>query len=326
MNVPGGGIVGGDYDNDGDLDYFYPAGELVGGTGTRNLLLRNDRGRLIDVTEDAGLTDIRISAMAIWLDFDRDGFLDLYVGHWTFLEGFDDLYNILYRNQGNGTFVDVTDQVGLPTEGEGSALGVLAQDVDDNGWPDIYLPTSGPVPPTLFLNAEGSFVHAPSQGFDLAVDNWGVAAGDIDNDGDLDLFQPAVSNTSAVAGEHSLPQRSALYLNLGDGAFLDATEGVGLTVMNGANVFFAHFLDFDNDGDLDLLPVAECHPYSRIRVSASSLNALSNPAFRVAMRGSISMGMDFSISGLVQPSIRTGVMQTTSCASIWWEPTATGTE
>ena len=190
--------------------------------------------------------------MAAWIDYDRDAFLDLYVGHWTFIEGFEDLYNILYRNQGDGTFVDVTAAAGFPTHGEGSTVGVLAQDFDGDGWTDIYLPTlQGP--PTLYLNDEGVFRRSLTSGIDNPSEGWGSAAGDLDNDGDLDLFQPGATNVGVLEGDR-LPERSALYLNLGDGQFIDATEGAGTLSLTTTSVFFARIFDFDNDGDLDLMP------------------------------------------------------------------------
>jgi len=124
-----GGPFYGDYDNDGDPDLFCPLSSSVppgtfGGQVeelyARNLLLRNDNGHIVDVTEEAGLTDEVPSTGGIWLDYNRDGKLDLYVTQWSppvlegvVVRGMESLNNILYRNNGDGTFADVTAEAGL---------------------------------------------------------------------------------------------------------------------------------------------------------------------------------------------------------------------
>ena len=254
-----GGPAAADYDNDGDLDLFYAVGDGIFGTPLQNLLLRNDRGTFVDVTTQAGLTAENISTQVIWLDYDRDGFVDLYVGNWTFLEGFEDQQNILYRNQGDGTFVDVTAEAGLdvqwhspdsPLSG-GTFFGFFAGDLNDDGWVDLYVVVAASAN-RLFYNDEGRFREATSDATRLVADSFGATAGDIDNDGDLDLFQASAFGTSGNAIREVLPERSTLFLNLGDEEFIDVTEGVGLQALNAANVFFGHFFDFDNDADIDL--------------------------------------------------------------------------
>jgi hypothetical protein len=124
-----GGPFYGDYDNDGDPDLFCPLSSSVppgtfGGQVeelyARNLLLRNDHGHFVEVTEEAGLTDEFPSTGGIWLDYNRDGELDLYVTQWSppvlegvVVRGMESLNNILYRNNGDGTFADVTAEAGL---------------------------------------------------------------------------------------------------------------------------------------------------------------------------------------------------------------------
>ena len=256
-----GGPVAGDYDNDGDYDLFYAVGDVNRGIPLKNLLLRNDRGLFVDVTTEAGLLEERISGSVIWLDYDRDGFLDLYVGNWTFLEGFADQQNVLYRNQGDGTFVDATAAAGLdlqlhdpdsPNAG-GTIQGSFAADLDDDGWVDLYVvvPFSAN---RLFFNDGGRFREAASGEIRLVADSFGATAGDFDNDGDLDLFQAAAFGSSSFATEDFLPERSTLFQNLGDEQFLDVTEGVGLRALNAARISFGHFFDFDNDADVDLFP------------------------------------------------------------------------
>lgn len=104
----GGGSIFGDHDNDGDLDIFVSVGAYMHADRARNILLRNDRGVFQDVAEDAGLTDVGESDNAIWLDYNRDGFLDLYVASFG-------IGNILYRNNGDGTLT--TTGIWVSSEG-----------------------------------------------------------------------------------------------------------------------------------------------------------------------------------------------------------------
>ena len=109
----GGGAIFGDYDNDGDQDLFVPFGSFWNFGPARNLLLRNDRGTFVDVALAAGLVEEFPTDNAIWLDYDRDGYLDLYTGNLSC--GSDDpaINNVLYRNGGDGTFANMTADVGL---------------------------------------------------------------------------------------------------------------------------------------------------------------------------------------------------------------------
>ena len=256
----GGGPAAGDYDNDGDLDLFYPAGVITPpGIPQRNRLLRNDRGHFVEVGLEAGFTDEWISPLALWFDYNRDGFLDIYVGNWTFLPGFEDHQNLLYHNNGDGTFRDVTATAGLdvawhgpdsPFSG-GTAFGFTAADFNDDGWPDLYVPVSES-PNRLFFNDEGVFREATTQETGVLGGSFGSVAGDIDNDGDLDLFAATTARLTAGAEESVLPERSTLFLNLGAGEFIDVTDNVGLQRFSAAAARFGEFIDFDNDMDVDL--------------------------------------------------------------------------
>ena len=221
--VPQGGILA-DYDNDGDEDLY-----LAVSNPDRNLLLRNDRGLFTQVTFDAEAAPL-ISADAIWLDYDRDGHLDLYTSRFfgNPLRG-----NRLFRNNGAGLFVDRTAASGLDSlfhpQGGGSIGGMAGGDFNNDG--------------------QGGFVDATTSEIadeGLALD---LAVGDIDNDGDLDIFQTATADDIEVD-----ESRNLMLLNLGDGQFLDVTEGVGLGVsILGSSAIGAVFADVDNDGDLDLI-------------------------------------------------------------------------
>ena len=255
----GGGAIFGDYDNDGDLDLFVPVGAWQSENRALNVLLRNDEGIFTDVTLEAGLEDRLPTDNAIWLDYDRDGHIDLYTGNpaiesgtgslkdW---EGDPTVRSKLHRNNGDGTFADVTEQVGLdmafhPKFG-GFSEGLVAGDFNDDGWPDLYVAV-GQAPNRLFLNdGHGRFEDATTSEIGDPGDAFGVAVGDIDNDGDLDIFQ-AAGGTTSISG-----QRSLMLMNLGKGIFIDVTDAVGLSQMmtNCANPVLA---DIDNDGDLDLV-------------------------------------------------------------------------
>ena len=259
-SLKGGGPIFGDYDNDGDLDLFLRLGHVL--ENSRDALFRNDRGRFVNVGPSVGLVDRYPTDNAIWFDYDRDGFLDLYTGHWSLEIAFapegvtadPPLRNRLRRNRGDGTFEDVTAAAGLDLplhpRDMGSAHGMIAGDFDDDGWSDLYVGVwNGPN--RLFRNAgDGSFTDATTAQIGEVGPAWGVAAGDIDNDGDLDIFQPSGGRRE---GDDETANRSLMLMNLGDAEFIDVTEGVGLDDLYGLEVTHAFLLDLDNDGDLDLL-------------------------------------------------------------------------
>ncbi|MFH2100363.1 MAG: CRTAC1 family protein [Pseudomonadota bacterium] len=255
----GGGPIWGDYDNDGDLDLFVPVGAFWGTRPDLNILLRNDRGVFQDVTLEAGLTDVLPTDNAIWLDYDRDGNIDIYTGNLSCGASADpEVRNRLYRNNGDGTFTDVTRETGLEvpmqtmetsTCGGGSNGGMVSGDLNDDGWPDLYIGVFQERN-RLFLNdGQGGFRDATTD--ELAQgkgDAYGTALGDIDNDGDLDIYQATGGGPSG----YYYGERPVLLMNTGDAVFMDVTEGVGLTGL-GLDLLGATLEDIDNDGDLDLV-------------------------------------------------------------------------
>ncbi|MFA6110961.1 MAG: CRTAC1 family protein, partial [Candidatus Latescibacterota bacterium] len=253
--LKGGGCIFGDYDNDGDLDAFIPVGAFKSKEAGRNLLLRNDRGRFVDVAVQAGLTDEVPTDNAVWFDYDRDGNLDLYVGNMACdpPECAQELRNALYRNHGDGTFTDRTAETGLLHSWtletgcmpNGSNGGLLAADFSDDGWPDLYVSMYGGANLLFLSQGDGRFVVSTSAAIGDRGRNWGAAVGDVDNDGDLDLVQ-----TSRAGGPGA---QSQLLVNQGGGVFVDGTYAAGLAALTAQDVLGCALGDIDNDGDLDLL-------------------------------------------------------------------------
>ncbi|MEW6755224.1 MAG: CRTAC1 family protein [Candidatus Latescibacterota bacterium] len=267
----GRGSCWGDYDNDGDLDVFVTSGTCgaaCGGGASPNHLLRNDLGRFTEVTLEAGLTDVLPTDDALWLDYDRDGFLDLYTGNLDVrlndegTEITDEgawVRNKLYRNRGDGSFADVTEQVGLDVQlhrlGGGSNGGMTAADLNDDGWPDLYMGVYGDRNRLFLSDGQGRFRDATTEEIGDEGAAFDVTVGDIDNDGDLDLFQ-------AAGGTIAQAFRSLLLVNLGGGQLVDATESAGLGgELSRTELQDARFGDLDNDGDLDLLTGWPHHLY-----------------------------------------------------------------
>jgi hypothetical protein len=257
----------GDFDGDGFSDL------IVTYWGV-NALYRNMGGKR---WEAKPLPDraTRYNTGCALLDYDRDGDLDIFVANYLEFDfattplpganpfcfyrglavncgprGLPFSRNRLYRNEGNMRFVEVSEESGISSPARNYCLGAVVTDVDDDGWPDIYV-ACDQTPSILYVNKrDGTFAdEAVLRGvaFDengKALSGMGVAASDYDNDGHIDLFRTNFSD-----------ERVTLYRNRGDGNFDETTIAAGL----GANTRFvgwgAAFLDFDNDGRKDLLQV-----------------------------------------------------------------------
>ena len=258
----GMGCAVGDIDNDSDLDLY------VTNFGA-NVLYRNEGdGTFVDVTGAAQVGDEGWGASAAFADIDRDGFVDLYVGNYHNFsyanhrvcaeggsglqlycgpEAFDGVSDVLYRNEGDGTFADITTAAGLGSA-EGKELGVVFGDVDLDGDPDLYLANDKTLN-FLYLNdgtghfADEALLAGVAYNEDGDVEaGMGVDMGDYDNDGDPDLF---VTNFQW--------ETNTLYKNLGDGTFVDETFLAGLGKGSIAYLSWGtRFFDVDNDGDRDL--------------------------------------------------------------------------
>jgi hypothetical protein len=262
-NGYGMGAATGDIDNDGWIDLY------VTNLGSNQLLRNNGNGTFTDVTARSGTDDPRWSTSATFFDYDRDGWLDLFVANYVnfsremkrgcFSAGsardycnpavYDPLPDKLFRNNRDGTFTDVTARSGL-ARASGRGLGVLATDANGDGWTDLYVANDGDAN-QLWINERGSGVFKDEALLaGVAVNrmgqpqgSMGVDAGDFDRDGDDDLFVTNLDN-----------EGNTLYLNLGDGLYEDRTAEFGLFKL-GFTGFGTRFIDYDNDGWLDLLVV-----------------------------------------------------------------------
>jgi tetratricopeptide (TPR) repeat protein len=224
-----------DYDLDGDLDLF--AVGVHSGTG---LYQNNGDGTFSDVTERAGVSDPQGGWSALFADYDNDGDPDIYITRDAW-EGVG--RNTLYRNNGDGTFSDVTDEAGVGDKDKSSFTASFG-DFDNDGYLDLLVTgglKDGIQPNSLFLNnRDGTFTDvAQEAGLIHRGLTIGCAFGDYDDDGNLDIHIVHANGNNL------------LYKNNGNQTFTEVTEQTGarLSIMQGYVTFF---LDYDNDGDLDL--------------------------------------------------------------------------
>jgi hypothetical protein len=236
-----------DYNNDGWLDLFVMRGGWE--YPMRNSLLRNNGdGTFTDVTEEAGLASaLHRTHSAAWADFDNDGWLDLFVGH-------EETPPSLFRNQGDGTFVDVAREAGVARAA--FTKGVAWGDVDGNGYPDLYVSNYGGANFLYRNNGDGTFTdQAAALGVEKPLMSFPTWFWDYDNDGRLDLFVASFvpSLTEVVRHFLRLPRQAEtmkLYRNVGGGRFEDVTAAVGLDRV--VPTMGANFGDINNDGFLDI--------------------------------------------------------------------------
>ena len=260
----GMGIATGDIDNDGYVDVF------ITHFGAPNQLFRNNGdGTFTDVTRAAGVAgDGRWGSSATFFDYDRDGRLDLYVANYVDYTVGDDkechnytsardycapttyraVSGILYRNRGNGRFEDVSRKAGI-TRAVGNGLGVVAADVDGDGWPDLFVANDG-TPNHLWINRrDGTFRNeAELRGAAVNADGaaeagMGIDIADYDGNGTEDAFIT-----------HLTHEKATLYVNTGKGYFEDRSAAAGLYLATTPYTGFGTaFVDYDNDGWLDLV-------------------------------------------------------------------------
>jgi len=260
-------MIHADYDNDGFVDPLVLRGGWMGPDGLfpLSLLRNNGDGTFGDVTVDAGLLRFAPTQTAAWLDYDGDGWLDLFVGNESspLEEGSYPCH--LFRNNGDGTFTDVAKEVGV--DRVAFVKGVVSGDYDNDGRPDLFLSVHGGNNVLFHNDGPGrggawSFTNvAKEAGVVEPVISFGTLFFDYDNDGWLDLFVTGFGGyevDSRLAGSVcadylGLPtgaERPRLYRNRGDGRFEDVTKSAGLYRV--IPTMGLNFGDLDSDGFLDM--------------------------------------------------------------------------
>lgn len=264
------GVCVGDYDNDGWDDIF------CGFWGHNALFHNNGDGTFTDVTRKAGLYNERVrwTSGSTWLDYDRDGWLDLFVANFVEFDrakvpspgegncqwmglpemcgprGLPPGSNLLYHNNGDGTFSDVSEKSGILKPGPHYSITPVSYDFDNDGWPDIYVAVDSM--PSLYFhnNHDGTFTEKGVEAGCALTDDgreqagMGVAVGDYDCDGNLDIFKTNFSHDT-----------SDLYRNNGDGTFSDKTFSAGVAENMQYVGWGDGFVDYDNDGWLDIIQI-----------------------------------------------------------------------
>ncbi|MEE9268927.1 MAG: CRTAC1 family protein [Candidatus Krumholzibacteria bacterium] len=255
------GVAAGDYDNDGDLDLY------VNNYGPNVLYRNNGDGTFTDVTKEAGVASgHRLGAGANFIDIEGDGDLDLfaanyvawsydahterYLGPWMVYPGPRDYLrssNVLFRNNGDGTFTDISEASGIASH-VGAGMGTVCVDSDNDGDTDIIVANDDWGNFVFQNDGTGKFTEVgliSGIAHDLsasAQSSMGIACGDYNNDGWLDLQMTSYQTELAT-----------LYENLGGGLFNDVTRVTGAGAGTLTNVTWGNgFADFDNDGDRDL--------------------------------------------------------------------------
>ncbi|HKW18478.1 MAG TPA: CRTAC1 family protein [Terriglobales bacterium] len=280
------GVAVGDYDNDGFEDLY------VTGYGGNILYHNNGDGTFTDVTEKAGVRAGGWSASAGFFDYDNDGKLDLFVTRyldWSFKtnrycgekapgyraychpDNYEGVANILYHNNGDGTFTDVSEKAGIANP-QGKSLGVAFADYDGDGYTDIFVANDSVQCFLYHNNGNGTFtdvgllagVAYNEDGKTFA--GMGADFNDYDNDGRPDIVVTDLSD-----------QRYMLFRNSGDGTFRDVTNASGIgTATRMFSGWSTHFVDYDNDGWKDLF-VAQSHVIDTIEKTSPNLRYLEPP-------------------------------------------------
>jgi hypothetical protein len=290
----GMGAAAGDYDNDGFADLY------VTGYGGNRLYRNNGNGTFADVTDTARVGAGGWSASAGFFDYDNDGRLDLFVTRylaWTFEhnrycgekttghraychpDNFDAATNLLYRNNGDGTFTDESVKAGIAAT-PGKGLGVAFSDYDRDGFVDIYVANDSVQCFLYHNNRDGTFTEIgllAGVGFNedgKTFAGMGVDFADYDNDGRADIFVTDLSN-----------ERYRLFRQSADNSFRDATNesGVGAATLPYSG-WSTRFFDYDNDGWKDLF-VAQGHVMDTIEKTSPNLRYLQPPLLLRNERG-----------------------------------------
>jgi hypothetical protein len=273
------GVCVGDYDNDGWDDLFCCF------WGHNVLFHNNGDGTFTDVTRKAGVYDeqIRWGAGCTFLDYDRDGHLDLFVCNYIRLDptqtpgpgeppvcqwkgipvmcgprGMPGDTNVLFHNNGDGTFTDVSEKAGILKVGPRYSITAVSYDFDNDGWPDLYVAVDSEASILFRNNHDGTFTDVAAMSGCAYSENgheqagMGVAVADYDCDGWFDIFKTNFADDTCN-----------LYHNNGDGTFNDVTFASGIGINNSYVAWGCGFVDYDNDGWQDIIQI-NGHVYPEI--------------------------------------------------------------
>lgn len=281
-----------DLDNDGTLDLF------ATGFGGNAVYKGKGNCRFEDITERTGLKGNGFMTGAAWSDYDRDGDLDVFVAGYVLVDinklpvfgssatcsfkgirvqcgprGLPGEGDHFFRNKGDGTFEEISDKIGVSDKAKNYGLGVVFADYDNDGWQDLYVANDS-TPNYLYRNKkDGTFADVSFEtgtsysGAGEEQGSMGVGFGDYDNDGNLDIFTTNFEN-----------EQNTLYRNLGAKGFLDTSAFAGVAQPGRPFVGWGtSFIDFDNDGFVDLL-VANGHVYPQMEyVKSESQTGFRQP-------------------------------------------------
>jgi len=282
----GNGVAVGDFNNDGFPDL------LVTNYGPCLLYKNNGNGTFTEISEQAGLKTDGWATSAVWFDYNKDGNLDLFICRyleWNFAgnpycghktpggraychpDQFKAISNYLFKNNGNGTFTDVSESSGIKSK-RGYGLGVCVADFNNDGWPDIYVANDA-FPQFLFMNnGNGTFSEMGTMAGVAYTDNgntfsgMGTDAQDLDDDGFFDVITTALSN-----------ETYAYFHNNGDGTFTPSTMMSNLGVLTRLfGGWGMHIYDYDNDGIKDLY-LANSHVMDNIEMTQPHLSYMQPP-------------------------------------------------
>jgi hypothetical protein len=247
------GVSLGDYDGDGDLDLY------LSGHSIPDLLLRNDGSFVFtDVTDSAGLGNLGKANGAVWTDQNLDGWLDLYVSNFDLEGDINDVEhpNRFYRNMGDGTFIEISEELGI--EDPRPAHQAMFLDADRDGDRDLYVSNDkGSQSPEIIWNrmwcAEGTeFIDvSATSGSGISIDSMGMDAGDLDMDGYFDIYCSNLANPA-------LPGNNVLLCGSSELSYTDKT--LEAQVEGGGICWGVRFVDFDNDGFEELYVLATDQP------------------------------------------------------------------
>lgn len=274
----GMGITAVDFDSDGILDLF-----ITGYGG--NAVYRGRGGcKFEDITEKSSLKGVGFQTGAAWADYDRDGDLDVFVAGYVYVDlnnlpvfgssktcyykkirvqcgprGLPGEKDYFFRNKGDGTFEEVAEKIGMTDKLKYFGLGVIWFDYNNDGWPDIFIANDSSPNYLYKNNQDGTFSDVSFESgtsYNGAGDeqaSMGVAVGDYDGDGNLDFFDTNFQD-----------EQNTLYRNLGNKGFLDVSAEARVGQPSKPFVGWGTgFIDFDNDGWLDLL-VVNGHVYPQM--------------------------------------------------------------